>query len=308
MTERALHRRELLAGVALAAGALGGCSGAAEGGAPSAALPAPPPDEWGSIRAEFNLSREWIHFGSFLIASHPRAVREAIEHHRRQLDENPVEYLAKNEKFNTALAGVIGIAGSYMGVEAGDIALTDSTTMSLATLYQGLPLRAGDEIVTTTHDHFATHEALRLVAQRTGAVVRKIPLYERGAVASSGAMVDTIARALTPATRVVAVTWVHSCTGVKLPIRAIAEVVAEANAARAEADRVLLCVDGVHGLGVEDVTMADLGCDFFAAGCHKWIFGPRGTGVLWGKPEHWARLRPTIPSFGFEAYAAWMRD
>jgi selenocysteine lyase/cysteine desulfurase len=90
-------------------------------------------------------------------------------------------------------------------------------------------------------------------------------------------------------------------------VHAIAEVVAAANASRAPEQRILLCVDGVHGFGVEDVTMADLGCDFFSAGTHKWIFGPRGTGILWGRAEHWAKLRPTIPSFGRSAYEAWMK-
>jgi isopenicillin-N epimerase len=319
MGSRDYRRRELLTGVALAAAAVAGCSSAPGGSAPSGASvppgPVPPApsgspvvlDEWERIRGEFSLSREWVHLGGFLLASHPRVVREAIEAHRRELDENPVHYLAKNEKLNTAMERVVGVAGSYMGVTSSDVALTDSTTMSLATLYQGLALRAGDEILTTTHDHFSTHESLRLVAQRTGATVRKVALYERPSEAASGAMVDAIARAITRSTRVVAITWVHSSTGVKLPVRAIADAVAKANTGRAEADRALLCVDGVHGFGVEDVTMADLGCDFFAAGCHKWLFGPRGTGVLWGKTEQWARLRPTIPHFGAEAYSAWMR-
>ncbi len=43
--------------------------------------------------------------------------------------------------------------------------------------------------------------------------------------------------------------------------------------------------------------MAALGCDFFAAGCHKWLFGPRGTGILWGRSDAWTRFAPTIPTF-----------
>ena len=105
-------------------------------------------------------------------------------------------------------------------------------------------------------------------------------------------MTDAIATAIQPATRVVAITWVHSGTGVKTPVRAIADAVAAANAKRTAAERILLCVDGVHGFGVEDATVADLGCDFFAAGTHKWMFGPRGTGVLWGRAELWPIAAP----------------
>ena len=51
---------------------------------------------------------------------------------------------------------------------------------------------------------------------------------------------------------------------------------------RDAADRILLCVDGVHGFGAVDVDLPDLGCDFLATGTHKWLFGPRGTGIAVG--------------------------
>lgn len=296
-----LPRRSLLAGL-LAMGAAG-C--ASSGGMTSAsARRKAPADPWQGVRGEFNLSPAWIHMTGFLLASHPRPVREAIERLRRELDENPVDALHAHED----LAPVRAAAAAYMGVGAEEIALTDSTTMGLASMYLGLPLEAGDEVLTTEHDHYSTHESLRLAAERTGAVVRKIALYARGSAATATEMAGAIEKALTPATRVVAITWVHSSSGVKTPVRAIAEVVARANQGRAPGERVVCCVDGVHGFGVEDVTMADLGCDFFAAGCHKWMFGPRGTGVLWGRRELWPMLRPSIPSFGKAAYEAWLRQ
>jgi selenocysteine lyase/cysteine desulfurase len=72
-------------------------------------------------------------------------------------------------------------------------------------------------------------------------------------------------------------------------------MVAEVNAGRAPEARALLCVDGVHGFGAVDLPVAELGCDFLSTGTHKWLFGPRGTGVLWGKP--WDALDPVIPTF-----------
>jgi len=110
-------------------------------------------------------------------------------------------------------------------------------------------------------------------------------------------MAEALAREIRPVTRVVAVTWVHSGTGVRTPIARFARAVAAANRGRAEQDRAILCVDGVHGFGVEDETMGSLGCDMFAAGCHKWIFGPRGTGVLCANPAAWSMSSPTIPTF-----------
>ena len=301
MDEALLKRRQLLTGLIATAG-VAGCK-APVAAAPPVLSAATPQDEWQRVRGEFNLSPDWVHLGGFLLASHPKVVRDAIDRHRRALDDNPVHYLEENE----GMSGVLAAAAAYMGAKPDEIALTDSTTMGLSLLYGGLPLRPGDEVLTTLHDHYATHESLRLVTERTGATVRKVPLYAESASATPAAMASAVAKAIKPETKVVALTWVHSSTGVQTPIRAVADEVAKVNAGRAEKDRILYCVDGVRGFGVEDASVADLGCDFFAAGCHKWIFGPRGTGVLWGKSDLWRLLRPTIPHFGRASYQAWMK-
>ena len=111
-------------------------------------------------------------------------------------------------------------------------------------------------------------------------------LYDDPARASATQIVGRLRAALTRRTRVVALTWVHSSTGVKLPLRELG---------RAVGSRALVCVDGVHALGVEDAEPAGLGVDFLVAGCHKWLAGPRGTGIVWGRD--WSRVAPTIPSF-----------
>jgi len=250
---------------------------------------------WAALRSEFRLRRDRVHLGAFLLASHPAPVRRAIDRHRRGLDADPVAYL--HGHWLAFEAAVHRAAAAYTGSRAADVALTDSTTMGLALLYNGLHVRAGQELLTSTHDFFVTHDALDLKAERSGATVRKIPLYDASAATSSDEIVKRVVAAVTPRTRVVALTWVHSSTGVKLPIRAIARALAPLNRGRAEADRILFCVDGVHGFGIENVRLPDLGCDFFAAGCHKWLFGPRGTGLVWGRPGAWQHVTHTIPSF-----------
>jgi selenocysteine lyase/cysteine desulfurase len=252
-------------------------------------------DDWLAVRGLFTLRPDLLHFGGLLLASHPAPVRAAIEAHRSGLDNNPVEYLHDNQA--RLEAEVLRAAAAYLGGASTDLALTDSTTMGLGLLYNGLDLRPQDEIVTTTHDFYATHEALRFKASRSGAGLRFIQLYAAPRAASLDEIVGSLAAALTPRTRVVAVTWVHSSTGVKLPIRALADVVAEVNASREPAERALLCVDGVHALGVEDVDVSNLGADFLVSGGHKWLFGPRGTGFVWGQPRAWPSTAPTVPTF-----------
>jgi isopenicillin-N epimerase len=284
-------RRELLTGtgIALAAGAIGSARGWSE---TSSAISA---GDWNAVRAQFALSEEFIHMSAMLISSHPKPVRDAIEEHRRGMDANPLTYVfQKNHLLQEAARAA---AGQYLRVHATDIALTDSTTMGVGLVYNGLRLTPDEEILTTEQDYYVTHEAVRLAAMRTGVKVRKINLFDRVEGITEGQIADRIAQAITPVTRVIALTWVHSSTGLKLPLSGIANALEQINSNRDESARVLLCVDGVHGFGVEDVVLADLGCDFFMAGCHKWLFGPRGTGIVAGTQRGWESVLPTIPSF-----------
>jgi isopenicillin-N epimerase len=260
---------------------------------------------WDAVRAQFDaLDPKIVHMASFFLASHPRPVSEAIERHRRALDANPIGCIFGNEE---RLEGeTLAAAATYLGVQPTEIALTDSTTEGLGLLYGGLRLAPGQEILTTTHDHYSTETALQLRAERTGANVRRVALYAKPSAVSVDEVVGNLTKAIGAQTRYVAATWVHSSTGVKLPIRAMADALASVNARRDAKERVTFCVDGLHGLGVEDVKLPDLGCDFFIAGCHKWLFGPRGTGLVWGRPDAWTNAQATIPTFSFEAYEMWM--
>ena len=261
---------------------------------------------WDDLRAQFPLSPQLIHLAAFFLASHPTPVREAIERHRAGLDADPIGYWQEHEEKQEAR--VLRAAADYLNVEPTDIALTDSTTMGLGLLYGGLALSKGQEILTTTHDHYSTETSLRLRAERTGTTVRQISLYRSLKTVSQDEIVDSMRKGITPATRIVAVTWVHSSTGLKLPIHEMALAIQSINRSRDEHDHVIFCVDGVHALGVEDFNLSELGCDFLIVGTHKWMFGPRGTGLVWGHPKAWPIAHATIPTFNTQAYDLWMKN
>ncbi|MFT6407091.1 MAG: selenocysteine lyase/cysteine desulfurase [Arenicella sp.] len=259
--------------------------------------------DWVALRDSFLLTRKYIQLSTFLLASHPKSVSDEINKHRLAFDENPSDYW--HEHYQTIDAKVSASAASYMGGDGSQIALTDSTTMGLALVYSGLKLRPGQEILQTTHDHYSTDLSLAQRAKRTGASVRRFSLYEDAAAVTSDSLVANLVNNISSKTAVVVVTWVHSSTGVKLPIRAMADAIKAVNAKRGEQDQILFCVDGVHGFGIEDQDVSQLGCDFFIAGTHKWIFGPRGTGIVWGNDQAWSRCEAVIPSFS-RSYEVWL--
>jgi len=302
-----VNRRQFVTGLSVAAGAIGTgvLSSADVTPKPGAATP----DEWEAVRAEFKLSGKLVNLGLFFLASNPRPVREAIARYREALDDDPVltveRAMFSGAEGNQPLAIKASLAG-YIGGRPEEIALTGSTTEGLALVYNGLPLSKGDEILTTQHDHYVHHESIRFACERTGATSRRIALFDASVDASEEGMVERIRAGIAPATRVLGVTWVHSSTGVKLPIAKIAAAVARVNESRPAPERVLVIVDGVHGIGVEDPSVARSGVDFFVAGAHKWLFAPRGTGFIWAPAGRWALLRPTIPTFeSLELFEAW---
>ena len=274
----------------------------------STAIASSPPlklDSWQAVREQFSLNRDYIHLAGFFLASHPAPVQAAIERHRRGLDADPIGYWFEQEKKQEA--AVLRASADYLAVDPTEIALTDSTTMGLGLLYGGLTLREGQEILTTLHDHYATETSLRLRAERTGGTIRQIPLYDSLKNVSRLELVDSLIKNIRPNTRIIAVTWVHSSTGLKLPIHEMAQAIHKLNESRAEQDRVIFCVDGVHALGVEDFRLSDVGCDFLVAGTHKWMFGPRGTGLVWGRQRAWPVANPIIPTFNSQAFDIWMK-
>lgn len=298
------YRRDFLkaAGLATVGGVMPGfisCQGSSadkqEKGSVNNRLAAPGTHSWEAVRANFELDPAYIHMAGLLIASHPYPVREAIREHRVSLNENPADYV--QDRFSPEPSRFREVAAAYMNVQPHEIAITNSTTMGTALFINGLQIREDQEMLTADYDYYSTHEAIKYKASSSGASFRKIPIYNNIHQVSEDEIVEKLIKQIRPNTRLVTGTWVHSATGLKIPVKEIANRIAEINKNRDSGDRVIFFLDGVHGFGVESEAVGDLGCDFFSAGTHKWMYGPRGTGILWGNRSVHHVVSPTIPSF-----------
>lgn len=139
-------------------------------------------------------------------------------------------------------------------------------------------LQPGDEIVLSTLEHHANIVPWQLAAQRTGALIRVIPLDQHGDLdmAAYRAM-------LGPRTRLVSVAHVSNALGTVNPVK---EIVAAAKAVGA-----LTLIDGAQAVAHLEVDVQAIGCDFYAFSGHK-LYGPTGIGVLWGRSELLERMPP----------------
>ena len=172
--------------------------------------PVPRLDDWAKVRAQFRLAPEYVHLAGFYIASHPAPVRAAIDAFRQAIDENPflaVERGMFEGQAENLQRKVREDVAAYLGGRQEEIALTPNTTTGLALIYHGLPLKPGDEVLVTAHDHYSHHEAARVATERNGASIRKFALFDDASTATAGGIVGRVREAIRPATRVLGITW-----------------------------------------------------------------------------------------------------
>ncbi|KTB56497.1 class V aminotransferase [Pseudomonas fluorescens] len=255
-------------------------------------------DPWTGFKQLFNQDPDYLHFSNFLVATHPKPVREAIERYRAQIDRNPGLAMDWGLQETWKREGQVREwAGRYLKATPAQIALTGSTSEGLAMIYGGIKVRPDQEILTTVHEHYATEFSLDFRVRKEQTQVRKISLFKNANQVSEDEVLGNIQRNIRPNTRVLGMTWVQSGSGVKLPIGEIGKLVEEHNRNRDDRDRILYVVDGVHGFGVENLDFPDMRCDFFIAGTHKWMFGPRGTGLVCARDPQNQYVTPMVPTF-----------
>ena len=155
-----------------------------------------------------------------------------------------------------------------------EVILTAGTTESINLVANswGLDnLKPGDEVLVTEMEHHSNIVPWQMITQRTGAVLKVIPINDAGEIS-----LDDVRDLLTDRTRMVAISHLSNALGTINPVKQVIELAHQAGA--------LVLVDGAQAIAHTPVDVVELDCDFYAFSGHK-IFGPTGIGVLYGKQE-----------------------
>ena len=228
----------------------------------------------------------------------PRRVLAAAQAIRDQIERNPARFLLREladvgevamrmpPRMRTAAAAV----AEFVRCDAADLGFVDNATTGCNAVLRSFPFAAGDEILVTDHGYGAVTNAARYVAEQRGATVKvlELPFPET----TPAKVVQAIAGALTPRTRLAL--FDHVCSGSSL-VLPVAEI-----AARCRARGVATLVDGAHAPGMLALDLPSYDADFYTANLHKWAMAPRSCGILWAAPERQAKLHPTVISWGYE--------
>ena len=257
-------------------------------GLTDAPLPKTPadPDErfWKEVRARFLMPPDLAFINAANICPTSLPVVEALEKNTRYLDTNPSS--ASRAKLTEGREESRRLLAQALRVTPEEIVITRNTSEANNFVSSGLQLSAGDEIVVFADNHPSNINAWRDKGKRFGFTVVEVPVVNPHPGADF--YIDAFEKAMTPRTRVMAVTHVTNTMGDLLPVRELCRVARERG--------VLSLVDGAQSFGVLDVDLSVIRPDFYSGSAHKWPCGPKETGVLFVNKDVQDRISPSVVS------------
>jgi selenocysteine lyase/cysteine desulfurase len=237
-------------------------------------------DYWFEIQQAFGTTRSIINLNNGGVSPSPRMVTEAFVRYTWEQDDVPPYTMwqilePQSENVRQGLAKIFGC-------DSEEIAIVRNASEALETLLLGLDLKRGDEILTTTQDYPRMLTTIRQRQAREGIVLKQVAFP--APPKSLQEITDAFERGITPRTKVILVSHAIFLTGQFTPVRAICDLARSRN--------IECFVDGAHSFGHVDFTRNDLQCDYFATSLHKWMYAPKGTGMLFVKKEKIERIWP----------------
>lgn len=250
---------------------------------------AAPADEayWQMVGRQFPLDEKMIYLNAANVCPASRPVMDRHIEFLRDFQANPSfqnrdKYVAMRERLRAT-------AARMLRVSADEIAVTRNTSEGSNLVVKGVDLKAGDEVIVTEHNHPSNLDSWKVRARRDGFVVKAVPVAIPAV--SGDALLGSIEKAITPRTRVIAVTHLTSTTGVLYPAREIA--------ALARRRGIWMHLDGAQTFGALDVDLGSIAPDSYSTSAHKWLMGPLEAGLLYVRAERIAGLWPAIVTAGW---------
>ena len=253
---------------------------------PSQSVPSPNTPEGHAARGLFQLSPDLIHLNHGSYGAVPKVVRDAQDRWRAHIESNPTGFF--RDELPAELRRLAGVAAKRFGGKPDDWVFCENATAAVNSVLASFGLREGDEIVTTSHVYGAVLKAMRIWTARFGAkvAVAEIPVI----VESEEQVVHAIAESFSDCTKLLIVDHITSATAIAFPVAQIVKA--------AHARGIAVLVDGAHVPGHLPLDIEAIGADWYTGNAHKWLFAPRGCGLLWTTPKRQAQTLPAVLSHG----------
>jgi isopenicillin-N epimerase len=233
----------------------------------------------------------FVELNAGTLSATPAPIFNAAERLRRMQSSAPSDFYFN--QIPARLPSAREALGRFLNARPADLFLLPNVTQALNVAIQSMPLKAGDEIVTTDHEYGAMANLLHATASRSGArvVVARLPTT----IESPAQIVGAVARAMGKHTRAMFCSHVSSPSGLVMPAKALATL--------ARSRGVMSFVDGAHAPGMLPVDLTDIDADVYGANLHKWMMAPCGAGFLHASGRFKPLLAPLILGWGENEFA-----
>jgi selenocysteine lyase/cysteine desulfurase len=246
----------------------------------SAATATSDPRSWQRL---FVLDRDPLFMNVGTVGSPPKAVLDVVEQQNRQVAKQALS------AYHATFDDLRGQIAAGLGCDVDELFISSNTTDGVCLTLAGLALGAGDEILTTNHEHPAANTPMAILRDRRGAVIRQVPMPV-GNNQHAEDYVTLFENAITPKTKVLLFSAPIFRTGTMLPIRMLAQL--------AQRHGLTTVVDGAHIPGMFNLPFRELGVDFLAGSGAKWQCGPARTGLLYIRNKVLPQFNPNpLPEF-----------
>lgn len=235
-------------------------------------------DFWAVIQQSFSVTRGIVNLNNGGVSPSPRMVTEAFVRYTWQ-QEDATAYTMwqilepQSETIRTGLAEIFDC-------DAEEVAITRNASESLEILLMGMDFKSGDEILTTTQDYPRMLTTLKQRELREGLKLNliKIPLVPKDV----NEIASAYEKAITPKTKLILISHQINLTGQITPVRKVCEM--------ARSKGIETIVDGAHSFAQFDFKRDDLQCDYYGTSLHKWLYAPKGTGMLYVKKDKISKI------------------
>lgn len=238
------------------------------------------------IQDAFQLAPDLIHLNHGSYGAVPKSVQAEQDRWRALIERDCTGFFV--EVLPGELRRLAGSVAARFGGKADDWAFVENATQAINGVVASFPLHEGDEIVTTSHAYGAVMKALQIWAARSGAkvVVANVPFF----LHADEEVIDAIRACFTARTKLLVVDHLTSSTATIFPVKQIVRCAREAGVA--------VLVDGAHVPGQLPLDVEAIGADWYTGNLHKWLFAPKGSGLLWTSPSRQAVTSPAVLSWG----------
>lgn len=242
---------------------------------------------WQLVQRQFPLEERLIYLNAANVCPASRPVMDRHIEFLRDFHANPS--FQNRDKYVEMRESMRAKGARMLRVSSDEVAVTRNTSEGSNIIVKGVELKAGDEVIITSHNHPSNNDAWKVRARRDGFVVKTVatPVPAR----SADELYGEIERAITPKTRVIAITHLTSTTGVLYPAREIAALARRRN--------IWMHLDGAQTFGSIDVDLKSIDCDSYSTSAHKWLMGPLEAGLLFVRAGRIPELWPSIVTAGW---------